>query len=137
MTVTVQGYFWQILQLSFIHECPFISPHSPPHPTVEGRICNDKLLFLALIRNGKNWVSVAHSVALSLLVIGPSDYHTGLHRSVKWTQGSAVQCSESYIRQDDIFCLFVGHTQGPLRQDSETGWTGELWSNRILLKLEN
>ena len=32
-----------------------------------------------------------------------------------------------------VLCLFVCHTQGtPL--DSETGWTGELWSNPYLLK---
>ena len=47
----------------------------------------------------------------------------------------------SYIRHEDFLLLLrppsssVTLVLPPL--DSETGWTGELWSNRILLILEN
>ena len=53
-----------------------------------------------------------------------------------WIQ---VYCEESYIRHEDFFrpspSSSVTLVLPPLK--SETGWTGELWSNRILLILEN
>ena len=47
-----------------------------------------------------------------------------------------LKYSKSYIRHEDFFrpssvTLRVSH------QDSATGWTGELWSNRVLLILES
>ena len=42
----------------------------------------------------------------------------------------------SYIRHED-FLLLLRHAQGTPPLKSETGWTGELWSNRVLLILEN
>ena len=41
----------------------------------------------------------------------------------------------SNIRHEDFFRPFVALILPPLK--SETGWTGELWSNRFLLILEN
>ena len=49
----------------------------------------------------------------------------------------------SKIRHEDFLCSFVRlyvcmfiTLRGPTL-DSETGWTGELWSNLVLLILEN
>ena len=52
-------------------------------------------------------------------------------------------CLRSKIRREDFLCLFVRPPLPPPSRsgypplDSETGWTGELWSNRVLLILEN
>ena len=45
---------------------------------------------------------------------------------------------QSYIRHED-FCPLFGlcNAQGTPPLDSETGWTGELWSNTNLLKWQN
>ena len=46
----------------------------------------------------------------------------------------------SKITHEDFLCLFVCLSSVTLRGlplDSETGWTGELWLNTVLLILEN
>ena len=44
--------------------------------------------------------------------------------------------AKSYIRHKDFFCpALLGSGDPPL--DSATGWTGELWLNRVFLILEN
>ena len=61
--------------------------------------------------------------------------------SPSFPRRSSSSCSSSYIRHED-FLLLLLRPPPPSRSgdpplDSETGWTGELWSNCVLLILEN
>ena len=54
---------------------------------------------------------------------------------LNWQKVRAI-CKISKIRHNDFFHSFSVTLRVP-PLDSETGWTGELWSNRVLLILEN
>ena len=53
----------------------------------------------------------------------------------KELKSKGVMSNGSKIRQEDFLRSYVTLRGPPL--DSETGWTGELWSNRVLLILIN
>ena len=58
----------------------------------------------------------------------------------KMTGGPLLDKTTSYIRHEDFLrssSPILRHTQGTAPLDSETGLTGELWSNCVILILEN
>ena len=49
-----------------------------------------------------------------------------------------LQFEKSYIRHEDFRLFGLCHAHGtPNPLDSETGWTGELWSKTNLLNWQN
>ena len=92
-----------------------------PEGTKKGQICLQ--VKHRSSTNEKGWlIEAAFSILVSIQ----------LSHLIEWPK---EQREASNIRHEDFRSSLVTLRVPPL--DSETGWTGELWSNPVLLILEN